>query len=104
MPELEQYTPTSTIWTATVVNSVIMDKIRRLPVGYTYTLDEEETITPDLLAYQILGKANYAWIIMIYNNFLDIRELSYSYGTRTIKIPDKLSLINLISSIADEGE
>lgn len=104
MPELEPYTPNTSGWTATVVNSAIMQKIRNLPVGYTYTLDEDEQVTPDLLAQLVLGNANYSWIIMLYNNFLDIRELSYNQGTREIKIPDKINLINLISEMADQGD
>ena len=61
------------------------------------------------LAQIILDNPNYAWIIMLYNNFLDIRELSYDYGTRKIKVPSKLELANLVSEISkivelSEGE
>lgn len=104
MPELEPYTPTPTGWTATIVNSVMIQKIRDLPIGYTYVLNEGETITPDLLAQIILDNPNYAWIIMLYNNFLDIRELSYDYGTRKIKVPSKLELANLVSEISNKGD
>ena len=102
MPELEPYTPTTSGWTATVVNSVMIDKIKKLPVGYNYTLAMDETVTPDVIAQITLGDANYAWIIMTYNNFLDIRELSYEYGTREIRVPNRLDLMNLISDIANQ--
>lgn len=73
---LQPYTPTPTGWTATIVNSVMLQKIRQLPVGYTYTLDEDETITPDLVSQLFYDSPHYAWVVMVYNNFLDIRELS----------------------------
>ena len=97
MIQLEPFTPTPSGWTATVVNSVMMQRIRELPVGFTYTLDEGETITPDLVAQITLDNPNYAWIIMVYNNFLDIRELSNvtntedSYNTYSFYIIDNNS-------------
>lgn len=97
MPELEPYTPCSKGWTATIVNSVIIRKIRELPVGYTYQLQEGDEVEPNFIAYLTLGNANYGWIVMIYNSFLDIRELSYSFGTKEIKVPDRIALMQLLS-------
>ena len=104
MATLKPYTPTTTGWTATVVNSVLFEKIRSLPVGATYTLVDGESITPDLVAHlSELEDVNYAWIIMAYNGFLDIRELSTLNGVRDILIPDKTALIELITSLTQGG-
>lgn len=97
--KLRPYTPTTTGWTATVVNSALFDRIRKLPLGQTYTLSEGETVYPDVVAYKCLDDSNYAWIIMCYNSFLDIRELSYDYGTRIINVPDKQALLNLVTEL-----
>lgn len=103
MPELETFSPNTTGWVATTVNSIMIQKIRELPVGYTYTLVEGESVTPDLIAALILNNQNYAWIIMAYNNFLDIREMSYDYGARKIYVPDKVSLTNLVATVINSG-
>lgn len=101
--KLRPYTPTTTGWTATVVNSMLFEKIRSLPLGQTYTLGEGESVYPDVVAYRCLGESNYAWIIMCYNNFLDIRELSYQYGTTIIKVPDKQALMNLLIEVTTQS-
>ena len=49
MPELETFSPNTTGWVATTVNSIMIQKIRELPVGYTYALVEGESVTPDLI-------------------------------------------------------
>lgn len=96
---LKPYSPDTSGWTATIVNSVIFQRIRELPVGQFLTLNEDDAIAPEILSYQAFNSYDYAWVIMVYNNFIDIRELAYINGTRTIKIPERSALMNLITEL-----
>ena len=99
---LKPYTPTPSGWTATVVNSIVFQKINELPLGHVYDIYEESFTTPELVAYEVLKNLDYSWIIMAYNNFLDIREIYYDNGVTKVKVPTSSSLLKLFTYMQEK--
>ena len=38
----------------------------------TYTIEQKYNVRPDLLAYEVYGSPSYMWLILQYNNILDV--------------------------------
>ena len=99
---LKPYTPTSKGWTATVVNSIVFQKLKELPLGHVYDIFEDSFTTPELVSYEVLKNLDYAWIIMAYNNFLDIREIYYDNDITKVKVPKSSALLSLFTKMQEK--
>jgi hypothetical protein len=56
------------------------------PIRY-YQIDNWEECRPDLISYNIYGKTDYWWILLKFNNIIDIfEELK---GGFILKVPDR---------------
>jgi len=53
----------------------------------TYVIPKVYEFSPDLIAYDYYGKNNMGWVILQYNNIIDINE-ELSVG-KTILLPEK---------------
>lgn len=65
------------------LNSYMLININRLPEQGTIILNNQE-LRPDLLSYKIYGDTQYWWILLKYNNIIDLNDL---YKGRVISYP-----------------
>lgn len=65
------------------LNSFMIININKLPEYGTIMITNQE-LRPDLLSYRIYGDTQYWWLLLKYNNILDINEL---YNGRIIRYP-----------------
>lgn len=59
------------------LTSFTLDQIKKLPVGGNYAVSGEEG-RPDLLSYRIYGNTQYWWILMFYNDKINIEDIKTS--------------------------
>ena len=67
------------------LNAFMITNIKKLPSIGTYTVLKEEK-RPDLISYKLYDDTQYWWILLVYNDILDISNLKS--GT-IISYPDK---------------
>lgn len=58
-----------------ILNSYFVAKLKQLPVAGERVVQAEEN-RADLLSYNIYGDTQYWWIIMMYNNILDMEDIT----------------------------
>lgn len=56
-----------------------------------FTIDKTSEARPDIIAFQVYGKALYYWVVLQYNNIVDIQE-ELTAGTE-IRLPRYTRLI-----------
>lgn len=77
------------------VDSVFINDLRELaPQAYTVCRGER----PDKLAYDIYGDTQYTWILMLYNNCIDIEDGTFESG-KMIKYPSINDLEKIIFTL-----
>lgn len=64
------------------------------PKERTVTITPETQNRPDIIANKYLGNSEYEWIILQYNNIIDINE-EFDIGA-VIKIPDSLYVQTMV--------
>lgn len=77
------------------LNSVFLSELRELPVQSYVTSKDER---PDLLAYNIYGDTQFAWILMVYNDCFDINDGTFSAGSQ-IRYPALEDLEKIIFTL-----
>lgn len=78
-----------------ILNSYFIAKLKKLPSGGEKVIQAEE-FRPDLLSYSIYGDYQYWWILMLYNDILDIEDVSIGL---TVRYPTIDSLEDLFFSL-----
>ncbi len=68
----------------------------RSPTDITYTITSKYANRPDLLAYDLYGRANLQWFVMQYNSVLDVFT-DFNVGT-TIVLPTRSRLFGELLS------
>lgn len=69
--------------------------VERLPERQKFFVQSEEG-RPDLISFKIYGDVQFWWVIMIYNNIVDVDDLNIG---RILSIPDIDSLEDLFFSL-----
>jgi hypothetical protein len=56
------------------INSYFLDKVKSLPIGGNFMISGEDG-KPDFISYKIFGDTQYWWILMYYNDYINIEDM-----------------------------
>lgn len=79
----------------TTLDSVFLQELRNLPLQSYVTSKGER---PDLMAYNIYGDTQFAWVLMVYNNCFDFTDGTFENGSQ-IKYPALEDLEKIIFTL-----
>lgn len=79
-----------------ILNSYFIYKLSSLAESGKYTISVDET-RMDLISYNIYGDTHYWWILMLYNNEIEVENLA---AGDVLSYPSLTDLENLFFSLA----